>query len=525
MKTRRFAERHPTKSANFLILFVLVVAYAGLLTSHATSANGGSEPKDLPIVQVWSGDYPVLKLSRLPKGQRSSRIGCLEDAATFTEVWQDLNPGATTPEVDFSKFLVVFSRNVDFYNRTSIAKITLEEGVAEVLAIATMSAMPIEEKVAMALAVIPREGVEFIQAGNEQIPVRAEQSTADPLNATYTIEGRDIPLLNGRREVEATPGSATKIRTWVFDEPVWGDLNGNGAEDAALLLVHDPGGSGTFYYVAAALNTNGAYRGTNGVLLGDRIAPQNVAIRNGAVIANYADRRFEESMTSPPTVGVSKVMTLEAGELQEIRPLDEGERVVEGWVTIGHEIRSFLPCSGETGFWLLGNSPALNEIMAAHRQAQPDRKRYAPLFMVLAGRYADAPTDGFGAQYEGAFFATELIQVWPRGNCKSELIVVDSPTPGAVVNSPLAVRGKARGTWFFEGDFPLLLKDAGGKVIAEKYATAKGEWMTQDFVPFEGTLEFKKPRSSDRGMLIFKKDNPTGRPEHDHALEIPVFFE
>jgi hypothetical protein len=102
---------------------------------------------------------------------------------------------------------------------------------------------------------------------------------------------------------------------------------------------------------------------------------------------------------------------------------------------------------------------------------------------------------------------------------------VDSPTPGAVVTSPLAVRGKARGTWFFEGDFPLLLKDAGGKVIAEKYATAKGEWMTQDFVPFEGTLEFKKPSSYDRGTLIFKKDNPTGRPEHDDALEITVFFE
>jgi hypothetical protein len=60
--------------------------------------------------------------------------------------------------------------------------------------------------------------------------------------------------------------------------------------------------------------------------------------------------------------------------------------------------------------------------------------------------------------------------------------------------------------------FPLPLKDADDEVIAEKYATAKGEWMTQYFVPFEGTL-------------ILKKGNSTGRPEHDDAREIPVFFE
>ncbi len=524
MKTRTLTRGQRIRIPEFLRVVTLWIAFAGLLACRAVSANGGSESKDLPIIQTWSGDYPVSQLSRLPDGQRGSRVGCLGDTATFTKMWQVFKPAEKTPEVDFSSHLVVFSRNIDFYNRTFIAKVTLQDGVAEVVAIETMSAIPIEDKVAMALAVIPREGVEFIQAGSERIPVTAKESAADPLNATYTIERHEVRLVNGHHQVQAAPGSATKIRTWVFGELVWGDLNGDGAEDAAMLLVHAPGGSGTFYYVAAAVNTNGAYRGTNGVLLGDRIAPQNVAIRNGLVIANYADRRFEESMSTPPSVGKSKYLTIKHGQLADIKPLAEGEQVVEGWVTIGHEVRSFGPCSDETDLWLLGNSPALNEIMAAHRRVRPDRKRYAPLFMVLSGRYADRPADGFGAQYEGAFFATQLVQVWPRGNCKNEYIIVDSPAPGDLVSSPLRVHGRARGTWFFEGDFPLLLKDAAGRVIAEKYATAKGEWMTEDFVPFEGTLEFKKPSSSDRGTLIFKKDNPTGRPEHDDALEFPVCF-
>ena len=56
-------------------------------------------------------------------------------------------------------------------NRTSIFKVELRDGSAEILAMETMSALPIEEKVAMAMAVIPREGVTAIQAGTERIDV------------------------------------------------------------------------------------------------------------------------------------------------------------------------------------------------------------------------------------------------------------------------------------------------------------------------------------------------------------------
>jgi len=53
----------------------------------------------------------------------------------------------------------------------SIFKITLKGGNVEILTMETMSALPIEDKVAMAMVVIPRTGVKFIQTGNEKIPV------------------------------------------------------------------------------------------------------------------------------------------------------------------------------------------------------------------------------------------------------------------------------------------------------------------------------------------------------------------
>ena len=116
---------------------------------------------------------------------------------------------------------------------------------------------------------------------------------------------------------------------------------------------------------------------------------------------------------------------------------------------------------------------------------------------------------------------------------KSDLIVVDEPRPLETIASPLTVRGKARGLWYFEASFPIILTDWDGRIIAQWYATAQDEWMTTDFVPFEGKLEFESPvfegadkdHFSRRGYLIFRKDNPSGLSEHDDALETPILFQ
>ena len=386
------------KSPKVILMLLLRVAFVWMMVGCAATATYSGEPKDIPILQKWSGDYPIVHLNRLPQDQQKSRIGYIGNTAIFATFWQAFKPGEKTPEVDFSRNFVVFSRNVDFYNRISIFKITLKDGVIEILAMETRSALPIEDKVAMAIAVIPREGVEFIQAGKERIPIAPSAPSADLLNSIFTIERQEVRLIDGYHEKQAAPGSATKIKTMVFGQPVNGDLDGDGDEDAGLFILHTPGGSGTFYYVAATLNRNGNYRGTNGVLLGGRIAPQTIQISNGVVVANYADRRPDEPMVARPSVGKTKYLTLKNVQLEEIKPLGQGEQALEGWVTIGHEVRSFKPCLRKTDLWILGESPALREIIAAHSKAFLDRKRYAPLFMVLGGKCAERPTGGFGRE-------------------------------------------------------------------------------------------------------------------------------
>jgi hypothetical protein len=140
--------------------------------SNVPEAN--APPAELAIVQSWSGDYPVAELKLLPEGQRQSAAGYLGSAAAFASVWAAFRPGEATPPVNFRKQVVVFHRNVNFYNRTRIFRVTLKDGVADVLAAETMSAIPVTDKVVMALAVIPRAGVKAIQAGTVRIPVRTE---------------------------------------------------------------------------------------------------------------------------------------------------------------------------------------------------------------------------------------------------------------------------------------------------------------------------------------------------------------
>ena len=136
-------------------------------------------------------------------------------------------------------------------------------------------------------------------------------------NAEYVIEGQRVRLADGLAEAQAAPGSASRIVTRYFGNELKTDLNGDGREDVVFLLTQQRGGSGTFFYAVAALNTDAGYLGSDGYLLGDRIAPQTTAVsRNprhkNVIVVNYGDRRPVEPMTAQPSAGKSVHLKLDA---------------------------------------------------------------------------------------------------------------------------------------------------------------------------------------------------------------------
>lgn len=117
----------------------------------------------------------------------------------------------------------------------------------------------------------------------------------------------------------------------------------------------------------------------------------------------------------------------------------------------------------------------------------------------------------------------------PSGKISASLpgtdsLKITSPEAGAVVSAPLVVKGEAKGSWYFEASFPILLVDEAGHELARATAQAQGDWMTEAFVRFEATFDTFDIGTASAGKLVFKKDNPSGLPENDESFEMPVQF-
>lgn len=115
------------------------------------------------------------------------------------------------------------------------------------------------------------------------------------------------------------------------------------------------------------------------------------------------------------------------------------------------------------------------------------------------------------------------ISLKDRVKTTDDVVRLTIPVPGQVVHSPLILEGFARGTWFFEGSFPIKIIDDNGIVLGTHYAEAQSNWMTEDFVPFKATLTFDASFTMN-GTLILEKDNPSGLPANDDERRIPIAF-
>ncbi len=107
---------------------------------------------------------------------------------------------------------------------------------------------------------------------------------------------------------------------------------------------------------------------------------------------------------------------------------------------------------------------------------------------------------------------------------KDDLIVIDSPELNSAVTSPIQITGQARGTYFYEGSFPILVTDANGQIIGDGIATAQGDWATESFVPFTATVLYLPPQGTigKNGNIILRNSNPSGLPENSIQRVIPV---
>lgn len=124
----------------------------------------------------------------------------------------------------------------------------------------------------------------------------------------------------------------------------------------------------------------------------------------------------------------------------------------------------------------------------------------------------------------GSFWWWQQDRQSAKLNQYKDLLTLTNPMVGEYISSPVVIEGKARGSWFFEASFPVVIVDWDGLIIGQGIAQAQSDWMTTDYVPFRVEITFTKPTVKNNGWIILRKDNPSDLSQNDDAFEVPIFF-
>lgn len=121
-------------------------------------------------------------------------------------------------------------------------------------------------------------------------------------NAEYqgVYEGQVVKLTDGKYEGEPfVEGGASRPTVTLTPFHTFGDLNADGVEDAAVALVESSGGSGTFWYLAVALNLDGQPQNVATHLLGDRTQVKTITIDEDQIIVEMVTHAPDDPMCCP----------------------------------------------------------------------------------------------------------------------------------------------------------------------------------------------------------------------------------
>ncbi len=281
-------------------------------------------------------------------------------------------------------------------------------------------------------------------------------------NATYVFEESaegQVTLADGAHEEEIVPGAASKLRIQMLDEPIaYGDLNGDGVEDAAVLLASNSGGSGVFIYLAPVLDEDGQPVNTTNAFLGDRVQINNMAIEDGVITVEMLTQGPDEPMCCPTQESTVQYALEDDQLVEQGGENDAGEENAQG----GEEAGLFNDLFG-----VLGNMTYQSEFgedgtvtLVDGKYETPAAPGSASLIQVFATGYADAgDLNGDGVDDAAIVLASSG---GGTGVFMSLAAVVDdNGQPVNVANADLGDRSQINDLYIEEGQIVVDLVIAG----------------------------------------------------------------
>jgi heat shock protein HslJ len=166
-------------------------------------------------------------------------------------------------------------------------------------------------------------------SGNGQSPgaPRIGAPTMDELvSLSYSgIYGESVTLTNGRWEGEPDmEGAASRpVVGLVTDFYLHGDLNGDGTNEAVVILWETSGGTGNNTYVAVVTRRDGSPVNIGTALIGDRVQLRTGRLQDGRIELDLVQQGPNDAACCPAET-VTRVWELGADGLQEGAQQDTG---------------------------------------------------------------------------------------------------------------------------------------------------------------------------------------------------------
>ena len=114
---------------------------------------------------------------------------------------------------------------------------------------------------------------------------------------------RSIQLTDGKFSENMADGSTLMV--YLNENVAFGDINNDGIDDAAFLIVESMGGTGIFYSITSFISGSQGFTQTNSRFIDDRAVIHSLMIDNSEVILNANVHAINDPMVNP-TVTMTK---------------------------------------------------------------------------------------------------------------------------------------------------------------------------------------------------------------------------
>jgi heat shock protein HslJ len=228
-------------------------------------------------------------------------MGCNSYVATYTVEGDKLavGAGAVTPKMCASPEGI------------------MEQEAAYLAALSSVAAYSVQGDV---LTLTDAAGVRVVEARALKTEAEPDEWTTALKNLEYRsqiTQSGVAPLKDGEYRESAAPGSASETVVRLTGSVATGDLNGDGAPDAAVVLATSTGGSGVFMDLAAVIMQDGRPVNVAIAPLGDRVKINSLTIQDGQIVVDMVTHGPNDPMCCP-TQQVVETYELQGDELVKV---------------------------------------------------------------------------------------------------------------------------------------------------------------------------------------------------------------